>query len=155
MWRSKKFIIIAILTVVVLGAILGGYAIAQANDENANQSDNQTPNNFSTLLDKVAAIYQQNTGTNIDSQELSKAFTQAQKEIRDEALDKYLNSLAEKGKITQDQAKQYKDWLNSKPDVQIGPGFKGGPRGFGRFGGMFGGFRGWCAPNNNSVTTPQ
>ncbi len=38
MWRSKKFIIIAILTVVVLGAILGGYAIAQANDQNNSQT---------------------------------------------------------------------------------------------------------------------
>ena len=155
MWRSKKFIIIAILTVVVLGAILGGYAIAQADDQNNNQSDNQTPNNFSTMLDKVAAIYQQNTGVAIDSQELSKAFTQAQKEIRDEALDTYLNSLVEKGKITQDQAKQYKDWLNSKPDVPFDPGFKGGPRGFGKFGGMFGGFRGWCAPDNGSDTSIQ
>jgi uncharacterized protein HemX len=155
MWRSKKFIIIAILTVLVLGAILGGYAVAQANDQTTSQSDNQTPNNFSTLLDKVAAIYQQNTNVAIDSQELSKAFTQAQKEIRDGALDTYLNSLVEKGKITQDQAKQYKDWLNSKPNVQIGPGSKGGPRGFGRFGGMFGGFRGWCAPNDSNGTSTQ
>ena len=139
MWRRKRFIIIAILTVVMLGAILGGYAVAQADDETANQ----TPNGFSTMLDKVAAIYQQNTGTAIDAEELSKAFTQAGKEIRDEALDKYLDSLVEKGKIDSDQAKQYKDWLNSKPDVPVGPGFGGGPRGFGRFGGM----RGWCAPN--------
>jgi hypothetical protein len=153
MWRSKKFIIIAVLTVVVLGAILGGYAIAQANDQNNSQTPNST--NFTTLLDKVATIYQQNTNVAIDSQELAKAFTQAQKEMRDEALDNYLNNLVAKGKITQDQAKQYKDWLNSKPDVQIGPGFKGGPRGFGRFGGMFGGFRGWRAPTNNSGTSTQ
>ncbi len=145
MWRSKKFVIIAILTVVVLAGILGGVAIANADDENTTQTG--TTNNFSTLLDKVATIYQQNTGVAIDSQELQKAFTEAQKEMRNEALDKYLNSLVDQGKITQDQAKQYKDWLNSKPDVPVGPGFKGGPRGFGRFGGMFGGkFGGWCPP---------
>jgi hypothetical protein len=141
--------------VVVLGAILGGYIVAQANDQNTNQSDNQTPNNFSTLLDKVASIYQQNTNVAIDATELQKAFTQAQKEIRSDALDKYLNSLVEKGKINQDQANQYKDWLNSKPDVPIGPGLKGGPRGFGRFGGMFGGFRGRCAPDTSSGTSAQ
>jgi len=146
MWRSKKFIIIAILTVVVLAGILGGVAIANADDQNTNQTS--TTNNFTTLLDKVATIYQQNTSVAIDSQELQKAFTQAQKEMRTEALDKYLNSLVDQGKITQDQAKQYKDWLNSKPDVQIGPGAKGGLRGFGRFGGMFGGrFGGWCPPS--------
>ena len=150
MWRSKKFIIIAILTVVVLAAALGGVAIAQGDDQSNNQT--ATTNPMSTLLDKVATIYQQNTGTAIDSQELQKAFTQAQKDIRSEALDKYLNSLVEKGKITADQAKQYKDWLNSKPDVQIGPGMKGGPRGFGRFGGMF---RGWGSPNKSNSTSTQ
>jgi len=144
MWRSKKFVIIAILTVVVLAGILGGVTIANADDETTNQT---TTNNFSTLLDKVATIYQQNTGVAIDSQELQKAFTEAQKEMRNEALDKYLNSLVDQGKITQDQAKQYKDWLNAKPDVPFGPGFKGGMRGFGKFGGMFGGkFGGWCPP---------
>jgi type VI protein secretion system component VasK len=145
MWRKKKFIIIAVLTMVVLAGILGGVAIANADDQNTNQTSNT--NNFTTLLDKVATIYQQNTSVAIDSQELQKAFTQAQQEMQNEALDKYLNSLVDQGKITQDQAKQYKDWLNSKPDVPVGPGFKGGLRGFGKFGGMFGGrFGGWCPP---------
>ena len=111
MWRSKKFIIIAVMTVVVLGATLGGVAIASADDENGSQ----TTNPFTTLLEKVAAIYQQNTSTAIDPQELQKAFTEAQKEIRDEALDKYLQGLVDDKKITQEQAKQYKDWLESKP----------------------------------------
>jgi len=143
MWRSKKFVIIAILTVVVLAGILGGVAIASADDQNANQPQADG----TKLLDKVAEIYQKNTGTAIDPQELQKAFTEAQKEMRNEALDKYLNSLVDQGKITQDQAKQYKDWLNAKPDVPFGPGFKGGMRGFGKFGGMFGGkFGGWCPP---------
>jgi hypothetical protein len=112
MWRSKKFIIIAVLTVVVLGATLGGVAIAGADDENASQT---TTSPFTTLLEKVAAIYQQNTGTAIDPQELQKAFTQAQKEIRDEALDKYLKGLVDDKKITQEQADQYKAWLESRP----------------------------------------
>jgi len=143
MWRSKKFIIIAVLTVVVLAGTLGGVAIASADDENTDQ----TTNPFTTLLDKVATIYQQNTGVAIDPQELQKAFTGAQEEIRNEALDKYLQGQVDEGKITQDQSKQYKDWLNAKPDVPFGPGFKGGMRGFGKFGGMFGGrFGGWCAP---------
>jgi type VI protein secretion system component VasK len=145
MWRKKKFIIIAVLTMVVLAGILGGVAIANADDQNTNQTS--TTNPFTTLLDKVATIYQQNTSVAIDSQELQKAFTQAQTEMQTEALDKYLNSLVDQGKITQDQAKQYKDWLNSKPNVPVGPGAKGGLRGFGRFGGMFGGrFGGWCPP---------
>jgi hypothetical protein len=143
MWRSKKFILIGLLTVVVVGGTLGGIAIAQANDQNNNRTDNASQ--FSTLLDKVASIYQQNTGVAIDSQELAKAFTQAQGEMRDAALDKYLNNLVEKGKITQDQANQFKTWLNSRPDVPIGPGLKGGFQGIGRFHGM-------NAPDANSGT---
>ena len=147
MRRSRKFILIGLLVVVVLGGTLGGIAIAQANDQNNNQTDNTTQ--LSTLLDKVASIYEQNTGVAIDSQELAKAFTQAQKDMRDAALDKYLNNLVAKGKITQDQANQFKTWLNSRPDVPIGPGLKGGFHGMGRFGGRFGGM---MAPDNNSGT---
>ena len=135
MWRSKKFIITAIITVVALAAILGGYAVANADDQNTNPA----PNAFSSLLDKVASIYQQNTGKAIDPQELSKAFTQAQQSLRTDALDKYLNDLVTKGKITQDQADQYKAWMKANPDFPIGPGFKGMPGGFSRFGGKFGG----------------
>jgi uncharacterized protein HemX len=142
MGRKKKFMVVGLLVLVVLGGTLGGIAMAQANDESAN-----TTSQLSTLLDKVASIYQQNTGIAIDSQELAKAFTQAQKETRDAALDKYLNSLVEKGTITQDQANQFKTWLDAKPDITIGPGFKGGFRGMGRFGGC------WNALNNGNGTS--
>ena len=143
MWRKRKFILIGLLVVVVIGATLGGIAIAQANDQS------NTTSQLSTLLDKVASIYQQNTGVAIDSQELAKAFTQAQKETCDAALDKYLNSLVEKGKITQDQADQFKNWSNSRPDVPIGPGLKGGFPGMGKFGGRFGGMH---APDTGTKT---
>lgn len=145
MWRNKKFILIGLLTLVVLGGTLGGIAIAQANTQGNSQTDNTSQ--LSTLLDKVASIYQQNTGVTIDSQELAKAFTQAQKEMRHTALDNYLNNLVTNGKITQDQANQYKTWLNSKPDINIGPGLNGGFRGMGRMGGMFGHRE---APDTNS-----
>jgi hypothetical protein len=145
MWLKKKFVLIALLTLVVLGGTLGGIAIAQANDQGTSQTDNTSP--LTTLLDKVATIYQQNTGVAINAQELAKALTQAQTEMRATALDKYLNNLVAQGKITQDQANQFKTWLNSKPDVPIGPGLKGF-HGMGRMGGMFGGrFGGMMALN--------
>jgi hypothetical protein len=57
MWRSKKFIIIAVLTVLVVGGTLGGVAIAQADDQNSSQ----TQAAGTKLLDKVAEIYEQKT----------------------------------------------------------------------------------------------
>jgi hypothetical protein len=135
MWKNKKFILIGLLTLIVLGGTLGGIAVAQANDQGINQTDNAT--RMSTLLDKVAGIYQQNTGVAINAEELTKAFTQAQKEMCDTAMDNYLDKLVENGKITQDEANQYKTWLDAKPDIKIGPGVNGGFRGMGRMGSMF------------------
>jgi hypothetical protein len=111
LWRSKKFLI-PVISVIVIGATLGGVAIANADDEN---SGNQTQVIKDNLLDKVAEIYEQNTGTAIDSAELQKAFTEARQAIQDEALDNFLKKLVTDGKITQEQADQYKTWLDARP----------------------------------------
>jgi len=138
MWRSKKFIIVAVLAAVVLVGSIGGVVLAQTGN-----GDNSQPKaQFDTLLDKVCAIYQQNTGTTIDAKELQKAFDQARSEIQSEAMDKFLQSLVDEGKVTQEQADQYKAWLKSKPDVPLfEPGFPGPGmhRGFGGPGGFPGG----------------
>jgi hypothetical protein len=111
MWKRNKIFISGIVLMVVLAGTLGGVAVAQANDSNTNPP--QSSNN--TLLEKVATIYQANTGTAIDPQELEKAFQQAGQEIKSEALDNYLKKLVEDGKITQEQADQFKAWLDARP----------------------------------------
>jgi hypothetical protein len=141
MWRSKKFLLATILAVVVLLGTLGGVALAQTG----NGDNSQPAAQHQALLDKVCTIYEQNTGTAISSEELQKAFTQAQSEMRDEALNTYLQGLVDKGTITQEQADQYKAWLKSKPDVPLAPGFSG--HGMHRgLGGPGGGFPGWGEP---------
>jgi hypothetical protein len=167
MWRNKKFIIIAVLTVLVLGATLGGVAIAQADDEDINVS--QTAN-ASSFLDKVAEIYQQNTGVAIDADELQKAMTEAGQALKDDAQHNFLQKLVEDGRITQEQADEFETWLearptlpteefkgwwDSRPDMpglfgegdglRIGP-FGGMHRGAGKFGMGFRMGR-WCAPD--------
>ena len=141
MWRSKKFIIVAVLAAVALVGSIGGVVLAQTeNGDDSPQAQQEA------LLEKVCAIYQQNTGTAIDAEELQKAFDQAQSEMQDEALNKYLQNLIDEGKITQEQADQYHAWLEAKPeiDVPMAPGFPGAGmhRGFGGPGG----FPGWCEP---------
>jgi len=83
--------------------------------------------------------------------------------MQDEALDSYLQELVDEGKITQDEADQYKawwqarpdmepfrqqleEWQQARPDIQLRFGFEGGG-----FPGMHGmrGFGGRCAPWNN------
>ncbi|OGO31129.1 MAG: hypothetical protein A2Z29_00025 [Chloroflexi bacterium RBG_16_56_11] len=163
MGKNRKIIIIAISAVVILAGILGGFAVANADDTVASQNQ--------TLLDKVVAIYQNNTGVAINADELQKAFDQARVELKDAAIDNYLSKLVEAGKITEQQkadikawldarpqlpTDEFRQWLDSRPDVDvpgIAPGIGGfggmhrgmmdGFGGMGRFGGMRGGMGGW------------
>ena len=139
MWRSKKFVIGVVLAAVALVGSIGGVALAQTGTGD----DSQPKAQQEALLERVCAIYEENTGTAINSEELQKAFDQARSEMQDEALNSYLQGLVDEGKITQEQADQYKAWLESKPSVDIpfAPGFPGlgMPHGFGRPGGFPGG----------------
>jgi hypothetical protein len=171
MWRSKKFIIIALLTVVVLAGTIGGVAIAQADDQNNAQATSQNATGIAKLWDKFAEILQKNTGSTVTAQDLQKAFNDARTQIATDARSQYLQKLVQDGKITQDQldaynkwlearpqfpTDAYKKWTDSRPDIPylFGNGsrggmmpFGGGPRGSGKMGGMFGGgFHGWRAP---------
>jgi len=157
MWRSKKFILIVVLATVVLAGSIGGVALA--NDGNGDDSPPEA--RHEALLDRVAEIYQENTGVAIDTQQLQDAFAQAQSEVVTEAMQNHLQYLVDQGQITQDEADQLwnwwqakpdmeqfmgqlREWQQSSPDVPDGFGFKG-HGGFHGRGGMRG-FGGRCAP---------
>ncbi len=139
MWQRKKFILTGALVLAAVVATLGGVALAQADDESAGLvEDTQT-----ALIEKVAEIYQANTGTAIDAQELENAFAQAREEIMTETRDQFLDKLVEEGKITQEEADQWKAWLDARPDIpslgdEGGMMFGGMHNGKGGIGGGFG-----------------
>ncbi len=120
MSRRKRFVIIGLLAAVVLVGSLAGLALAQTGTGDTGQSK--------TLLERVATIL------GIDQQKLQDAVTQAQGQMRDEALDSYLKNMVDQGKVTQEQADQYKSWWQARPDTLLPGPFE---RGFG-----FHGFRG-------------
>jgi len=128
MWRSKKFIIVVLLAAVVLVGSIGGVVLAADNeDEDGSQHEVQ----YGALLNRVCEIYEENTGAAINPQELEGAFTQARSEMRDEALDSYLQKLVDSGEITRDEAAQHKEWWQSRPDTQLSRPFGCvGSRGF-------------------------
>jgi hypothetical protein len=141
MWKSKKFILVAILAAVMLAGSIGGVVLAADNGD-----DTEPEVKYEAVLDRVLEIYEQNTGVAIDKEVLKDAFTQARSEMRTEALETWLNSLVEEGKIEQSEADAYLEWWLAKPDVSL-------PGPFGRFGGrvlrggmMWGGLRGFCGP---------
>jgi len=121
MWKRKKFILIALLAALVLVGSTVGVALAQTGSESQGTGK--------TLWARVAAI------VGVDQQKLESAFAQAQREMRDEALNNYLQNLVTQGKITQAQADQYQQWWKDKPDTSLsgplgrgfgGHGFRGG-----------------------------
>ncbi len=119
MWFRRKIILIPLGIAVLLAGSIAGIAFAQ----------DSTGSSGNSLFGRVATIL------GIDQTKLEDAFAQAQKEIRDEALTGYLDKLVEEGKITKEQADQYRGWWDSKPDAldKLAPGF-----GFGGRGGGFG-----------------
>ena len=126
-WKSKRVIITGIAIAIIAVVAITGVVLAQT-------VTTTTPGK--TFTARVAAIL------GIDEQKVKDAFNQAQREMSDEALDTRLQKLVEDGKLTQEQANQYKDWWQSRPDTLApGDGI------LGRFG--MRGFRGmdrWCLP---------
>jgi hypothetical protein len=136
MWRSKKLIVGVVLAAVLLFGSLGGVVLAADNGD-----DSQPGALFGALWDKVCAIYEEKTGDTLDQEALKDSFVQARSEMRAEALQNRLQSLVNEGQITQEQADEYLEWQQSRPDVPVQFGF----RGHGGFRGM-GGMRGFGAP---------
>jgi len=145
MWRSKKFVVFALLAAVLLVGSISGVAFAQTE----NGDDSQPKARYGALLDKVCEIYEQKTGAVIDQEVLKGAFAQARSEMRPEilqnrremgpeAMQNRLQNLVDEGKITQEQIDALKEWREAPPDLPDGFGFKGR--------GGFRGMGGPCAP---------
>jgi hypothetical protein len=152
MTKKKKFIIAGVLLVAVIAGTIGGVALAQSGGPNGG---GQGPDN-NAMLERVAEIYEENTGTAIDAAELQTAMAQARDEIATEQREQMRQRLVDEGIITQEQldeldawlesrpdsmmTDEYKEWLESRPDIGLGPG---NGEGFGR---MHEGFGGQCGP---------
>ena len=121
-------------SVLLVGSAVGVVLAADNADEDTSPPEAQQM----ALLDRVYAIYKDNTGITIDPQALQDAFAEARSEMQDEAMQNRLQDLVDQGEITQEQADDYLEWWQSRPDVAAGFGFCG----HGRFRGM-GGPLGW------------
>lgn len=135
MWKTKKFIVIAVIVAVLLAGGIAGIALAKSNSgSSVNAPTSQATSDNGTLMARVAQIL------GIDQSTLQNAFDQAQKDMASQAMQNRLNSLVQQGKITQDQANQYEQWYQSRPDINVpglGPNGAGRPGRFGRFGGFW------------------
>ena len=139
MFKKKKVIIIVLATAAAIVGITAGAVFAQEEDEEVPQSEARQE----AMLERVCEIYEANTGVAIDEQELQDAFAEARGEMAAEAMNNRLAAMVENGIITQEEADQYREWHESRPDISP-PGFRhlspGGPGGFGMGGFGMSGF---------------
>jgi hypothetical protein len=139
MWRSKKFILTLALAIIALVGGTTGVVMAASGDDG-------TETQHQALLDRICAIYEENTGVAIDSEQLQSAFNQAREEMREQALEEKLAALVEGGKITQEEADQFLEWWQARPDIELQGvmgGLMDGPMGHHYRGGMMGGGNFW------------
>jgi hypothetical protein len=144
MWKRKWFIPVVVVSVLLIGGIVGGIVVAGSDSSSNTEDQSQTTDRYQALLDRACVIYEEKTGVAIDSAQLKDALDQAQSEIQEGALENWLQDLVDEGKMTQEEADQYLEWWQSRPDIEVplpglgGPGPGGGmmqARGFGPRGG--------------------
>jgi len=128
--KTKRNLFMGVFAAVVLAAVItGGVVWAQEGDTEQN-ADHQG------MASRVAEIL------NLDEVDVTAAFQQASKEMRDDRFQNRMDRLVENGKLTEEEAAEAVEWHESRPE-----GIGHGRRGFSmkRYGGhrsgaRFGGF---------------
>ena len=88
--------------VVAVAVISFSVALAQENEN--------SDSNASELAIKVAEIL------GLDTAVVDDAIKQTREELRDEAIQKRLDALVEKGRLTQERADESLNWIQSRPE---------------------------------------
>lgn len=119
MRKRKWFIPIVVVSVLLIGGIVGGVMVAADDSASNIENQNQATDRNQALLDRACAIYQEETGVTIDPEQLKDALKQARSEMQNEALESRLQNLVDEGMITQEEADNYLEWWQSRPDVGL------------------------------------
>ena len=144
MKRKRWFI--ASLTVVVLVLGIGGGTILAQESTTSDGTPRQS------IFSRVASIL------GIEEQQVEDAFQQAAQEIQDERVQQRLAMLVERGVLTQEQADEYKAWLDAQPEglsprfgIQGRHGFRVFRGGRGRHGGGFHSYHDRSSPTEEAT----
>ena len=125
MKKYMKFGVIAIAAILALTAGITAVAFAQSPDSEADSDGGPGQ----VLISKVAAIL------GLDEEVVADAFAQARSEMMEEAQASRLQNLIDQGVITQEEADQYQEWWDARPDIPLpGPFGDGMERGRGCWG---------------------
>ncbi len=109
--NKRRWLYALILTGLLVIGITGGTVLAHGGGGNGDSP----VKNFAS---RVAGIL------GLDESQVQDAFKQARAEMQDEALQAKLDKMVESGRLTQEEADEYKEWYDSRPDT-LTPGFGG------------------------------
>ena len=102
--RKRYWLTGTIVAAVMVLGIMGGVAMAQETSDEDGDSEKKS------FAARVAEIL------GLDETTVQDAIDQAKAEMQEEALQAKLDWLVENGHMTQDQADEYKTWIESKPE---------------------------------------
>ena len=119
MRKRKWFIPATLLSILLIGGIVGGVVAAAEDASGSSEDQSQMTNRYQALLDRACAIYEEETGVAIDSEQLIAALGQARREMQEEALQNRLQNLVDEGHITQEEADRFLEWWQSRPDIKL------------------------------------
>jgi len=119
---KRRWLYAFLLTGLLVIGITGGAVLAHDGGENGDSP-------VKSFASRVAGIL------GLNESQVQDAFNQARAEMQDEAIQHKLDKMVENGRLTQEEADEYKEWYGSRPDT-LAPGFGGRKFHFGQgFGG--------------------
>ena len=141
----KRWLWLTLLVGALALGIAGGTALAQGDGNGGDSS-------IKSFVSRVADIL------GLEESRVQDTFNQARKELKDDRLKARLQGLVGKGTLTQEEADEYIEWYQSRPDTLPGRGFFSGRRGHGKFGGHGFGTRmrhGWGFKDKPAPDSPE
>ena len=99
----KRWLVVTLLVAFAAIAAAGGAALAQEEPEEGSPPHRGFAERGADIL-------------GLETVHLQAAFDEAKKDMKAEALDRRLARLVEAGLITEAQADEYRQWINSRPD---------------------------------------
>ena len=125
---KRRWLLVTIIAGILALGITAGAVLAKGNGDGDSAAK--------SFAGRVAAIL------GLEEAQVKDAFTQAANEAWEDRLNSKLDRMVEQGRITQDQADEYQEWFQSKPDgFDFGHRFRrhggrsfSGDRSFGRQG---------------------
>ena len=124
----KRTLAVAMAVGLLALALVGGAVLAQTSDDD----DDSAGKSFAARVAEVL---------DLEEADVEAALEQARADMLDERLDAHIDRLVERGVLTEDQAEEYRTWLDDRPgglpqlgDRGHGPGRRGFVRGHGKSG---------------------